>query len=82
MEARGFANRITPLSFFPTWNTLDVLCYREYGWGCRKGEEYFEQQQRVFDQNLSKGLVAPLWPAFRIGITCHCDQNVYPGYEY
>lgn len=63
---------------------------------CRKrGQEYFEQWRRVFDQNLSKGLVAPLWPAFRVGITCHCDQKRgggsgggggterrFPGYEY
>lgn len=50
-----------------------VLSIAATGTGA-KGGEYFEQQ-RFFDQNLSKGLVGPLWPAFRIGITCYCDQN-------
>lgn len=79
---RGSESRIalrhTPL-FHPGGDTLDVLCYRDSGRGRSRGakrEEYtLSSGARVFDQDLSKGLVAPLWPAFRIGITCHCDQK-------
>lgn len=43
--------------------------------GAKREEYTLSSGARVFDQDLSKGLVAPLWPAFRIGITCHCDQK-------
>lgn len=57
------------------------MCYvigiagRGRGQGVKREEYTLSSGARVFDQDLSKGLVAPLWPAFRIGITCHCDQK-------